>query len=71
MNGTMNQTMKEMMTPMMQSAMNKIQVKAIPCEAVEAGVISEECRGAGFSLAAFAGSVLLCLGIIVYALIGA
>lgn len=69
MNGTMNRTMKEMMTPVMQSAVNTVSTKSVACEAIEAGIVSENCKGSGFSLAAFAGSVLLCLGIIVYALL--
>ena len=69
MNGTMNRTMKEMMTPVMQSAVSTASAKPIACEAIEAGIVSEDCKASGFSLAAFAGSVLLCLGIIVYALL--
>ena len=69
MNGAMNRTMKEMMTPVMQSAANGVSMKSITCEAIEAGLLSENCKGSGFSLAALAGSVLLCLGIIVYAIL--
>ena len=69
MNGTMNRTMKEMMTPVMQSAVSTVSTKSVACEAIEAGIVAENCKGSGFSLAAFAGSVLLCLGIIVYALL--
>ncbi len=69
MNGTMNRTMKEMMTPMMVSNVNTIAANSASCEAVEPALVAENCKTSGFSLAAFAGSVLLCLGIIVYALL--
>ena len=65
----MNRTMKEMMTPVMQSTVNTISTKTVSCEAIEPALVSENCKSSAFSLAAFAGSVLLCVGIIVYALL--
>ncbi|MBO5939407.1 MAG: hypothetical protein J6Q82_07960 [Clostridia bacterium] len=69
MNGTMNQTMKGMVTPMMQSKVNTISTNAAACEAIEPALVAENCKASAFSLATFAGSVLLCLGIIAYALL--
>ena len=77
MNGTMNRmmngTMKEMMnvrTPIMTSTAATNSTSA-PCEAAQPALISETCHASSFSLAAFAGSVLLCLGILVYAILTA
>ena len=44
MNGTMNRTMKEMMTPVMQSAGNTISRKSVVCDAIEAGVVLITCN---------------------------
>ena len=69
----MNGMMKEMMTPMMHSTMNTApqQKSNLSCETADAEIVSEKCRGSAFSLATFAGSILLCVGIIVYALLTA
>jgi hypothetical protein len=41
----------------------------IVCEQSEEKLISENCNASGFSLAAMAGGILFCLGIILYALL--
>ena len=74
MNGTMNKmmrgTMKEMMNPMMSPAVANTASLA-SCEAEESALVSENCKVSNFSLAAFASGMLLCVGIIVYALLTA
>ena len=70
MNGTMNRTMKEMMNPMMNSTMAST-ASVATCEMAEPALVSENCKVSNFSLVAFAGSVLLCVGIIVHALLTA
>ena len=69
MNGTMNRSMQEMMNPIMHSAQGTISAKKSSFEMGESPLVAENCKTSGFSLAAFAGSVLLCVGIIVYALL--
>ena len=69
MNGTMNRSMQEMMTPIMHSTHGTVSAKKSSCEMGEPALVAENCKASGFSLAAYAGSVLLCVGIIVYALL--
>jgi|GEM_PF-3907828 len=70
MNGTMNRTMKEMMNPMMNPTMANT-ASVASCEAAEPALVSENCKVSNFSLVTFASSLLLCVGIIVYALLTA
>ena len=72
MNGTMNRNinrnMQEMMS-MMNASTNTVTAQSSACEAGEPALVAENCHVSNFSLAAFAASVLLTLGIIVYALL--
>ena len=69
MNGTMNRNMKDMMSTMMTSTATAMKVQTTTCESGEPALVAENCNVSNFSLAAFAGSILLTLGIIAYALL--
>ena len=66
MNG-MNGMMRETMSPVMNSTV----AHTASCDAAEPALVSENCKVSSFSLAAFAGTLLLCVGIVVYALLTA
>ena len=36
---------------------------------IEKNLVSEDCKASGFSMAAVAGGILLCIGIIIYAVL--
>ena len=36
---------------------------------IENNLVSEDCKASGFSMAAVAGGILLCIGIIIYAVL--
>ena len=71
MNGTMKQsmqqTMNDMMGGMMNGMMNRAEREAC-WEEREPALVAKDSRFSTFSMAAVAGSLLLCVGIIVYAL---
>lgn len=71
MNGTMNQTMNGMMRESMSPVMNAKMVRTDSCEVEQGALVSENCKVSSFSLIAFAGTLLLCVGIVVYALLTA
>ncbi len=68
MNKNINRNMQEMMS-MINASTNTVTAKNSVCEAGEPALVAENCNVSGFSLAAVAGSVLLTLGIIAYALL--
>lgn len=67
----MNRTMRGMMRETMSPRMNSAVAHTVSCEAAESALVSENCKVSNFSLAAFASAVLLCVGIVVYALLTA
>ena len=69
MNGTMNRTMKETMKETMNCSL-KASMRPVSYEGDEA-VVSENCNFSAYSMAAVAGGILLCIGIVLYALLTA
>lgn len=64
----MNGIMKHCEYDVYQSKYSCPEKKAV-CDVKEEGLIAEDCRASGYSLAAMAGGLLLCLGIILYAIL--
>ena len=63
--------MNRMMGDAMNTMMNSTMMNTASFEAGEGALVSENCKVSNFSLVAFAGGILLCAGIIVYALLTA
>lgn len=53
----------------MNGSMKKTGYRSFEIREVENKPVAEKCNFSGFSMAAVAGSLLLCLGIIVYAIL--
>lgn len=64
----MNGIMKQCDYDVYRTSCNRCE-EQIVCEQTEENHLSENCNASGFSLAAMAGGILFCIGIILYAIL--
>ena len=71
MNGTMKQTMQQTMNEMVGGMMNGMMnhtERESSYEGMDSALVSEQSNASVFSMAAIAGALLMCAGIVLYAI---